>query len=86
LVIGLTVTTVAMAPMVHKHMHERTGEQWKPNEQSEHVRAVLCEQQCEGNDQKSNQHEAGLGFCRHSLRVLLMPKMILHRHEETPSR
>lgn len=49
------------------------------------MRPMLCEQQSEGNDQKSSQYEAGLGFCRDPLLLLLMPKMILHRHEETLS-
>jgi hypothetical protein len=79
-IIGLTMTSVTVTSM-HEHMHERTSQQRKPNEQPEHMRPVLREQQRAGDDQKSDQHQAGLGFHGYAFsRFILMSKMILHRH------
>jgi hypothetical protein len=52
---------MAMATM-HEQVHERTGQKWQPDEKSEHVCAVLGKQQGTGDDQKSDQDDASLGF------------------------
>jgi hypothetical protein len=66
---------------MHEYVHEWTRQEWKPNQEPEHMGSVLGEQQREGNDQKSDQHYPGLGFRGHALSGLfLMSKMILRRH------
>jgi hypothetical protein len=82
----LIVTAVVTMAAVHEHMHERASKKRKPDEQPEHVRPVLGEQQREGNDQKPDQHYSGLGFRGHALSCwFLLPNMILQRHWTTPS-
>jgi hypothetical protein len=63
---------------MHEHVHERAGQQRKPNEEPDHMRTVLGKQQRTGNDEKSNKHQSGLGLHGHSLsRLVLMTKVIL---------
>jgi hypothetical protein len=77
----MIVTTVMAVSAMHEHMHQRASKKRKPDEQPEHMRSVLGKQQCEGNDQKSDQHYSSLRFRGHALsRLLLMSKVILCRH------
>jgi hypothetical protein len=79
LIVLLTVV-MAVSPM-HEDVHERTRQQWKPNQEPEHMCPVLSEQQRAGDYQKSDQHQSGLGFHGHARsRPSLMPKVILRRH------
>jgi hypothetical protein len=67
---------MAMSSM-HEHVHERTRQQWKPNQEPEHMGSMFGKQQRACNDQKSDQHYSGLGFRGHALSGLL-PKLILN--------
>jgi hypothetical protein len=49
-------------PPVHEHVHQRASKERQPYEEPEHMRSVLGEQQREGNDQKSNEHQPSFGF------------------------
>ena len=41
--------------VMHEQMHQRAGEDWEPDKQSEHVRSMLSEQQGTCDDKKSDQ-------------------------------
>ncbi len=71
---------MAMAAM-HEEMHQRTGKQGQPNEEAQHMRPMLREQQRSTDAQKAGEDERGSGFDRPaSLRALSASKLILHRH------
>jgi hypothetical protein len=69
---------VAMSSM-QEEMHQWTGEERKPDQESQHVSPVFGEQQRPGDGQKSDQDQAGLGFDGHALlRALSISGMVLH--------
>ncbi|MBB4394318.1 hypothetical protein GGD62_003422 [Bradyrhizobium sp. ERR14] len=72
-------------PAMHEDMHKRTSEERQPDQEPEHMGPVLGEQKRAGDDQKSCQDEAGLGFGGHALGMPLSIRgMILHRHGRAP--
>jgi hypothetical protein len=50
------MATMFTVPVVHKHVHERTREEGKPNEETEHVSAVLCKEQHADYCEKTEHH------------------------------
>jgi hypothetical protein len=47
---------VAVATVMHEHVHQQASEQRQPDQKTEHVRPVLGEQQRAGDDQESDQN------------------------------
>ena len=48
------MASVTATPVMHEEMHQRAGQQRQPNQQAEDVRAMLSEQECAGDDRKSD--------------------------------
>jgi hypothetical protein len=66
-------------------MHQRTGKQGQPNEEAQHVRPMLREQQRSADGKKTDEDERRSGLDRPvSLRALFASRLILHRHGAPP--
>jgi hypothetical protein len=57
-------------PPVHEHVHERTSEQRKPNQETQDVGAVLGKEKRAGDDEEADQDEAGSRSQKASLRLI----------------
>ena len=69
---------MAMAAM-HEQMHQGTGEQWQPDEQSQHVGLMFGEQQHPGDHEEAGQDESSAEPQEYPLpHVPVVAGMILH--------
>jgi hypothetical protein len=54
LLVLLILTAVMTMAAMHEDVHERTSQQWKPNQKPQHMGPVLGEQQRASDDQKAD--------------------------------
>jgi hypothetical protein len=73
-------------PPVHEHVHERASEQREPNQETQDVGPVLSKEKRAGDDEESDQDEPGSRRQKASLRLILIDRVVMHRHLGTPIR
>ena len=49
--------SVATVTSMHEDVHQRTGQEGKPNQETKHMGAVLCEKKGAGNCEKARQDQ-----------------------------
>jgi hypothetical protein len=67
---------------MHEEMHQRTSEKWQPDQEPEHMCAVLSEKKGAGEDREAGEHQSDARISRNALRRgILMLGLILHDHD-----
>jgi hypothetical protein len=74
------MTSVSSVAAMHEEVHQRTSEQWQPDQGAEDMRAVLGKEERTADQEETEEHESCSRRKKVSLSLTVMFCVIVHRH------